>query len=139
MAFPKRLHTAVLEQYKIKDDRPPIMGFGTSMKGEWHLLYSTVFAQLSTPCGCKLGNFSVTGVLSNIPITAPPNECRSGCYVRQQEMADRWQLQSPYIYLFVVLKQKKFNMGRRSLALAGTPKSVKNCGGGGCAYLRQCV
>ena len=35
----------------------------------------TVFARLSAPCGCKLGNFSVAGILSNIRITAPPNEC----------------------------------------------------------------
>ena len=66
---------------------------------------NTVFARLSAPCGCKLGIFSVTGVLSNICITAPPNECRSWCYVPQQEIADRWQLRSPSIYLLVLLKQ----------------------------------
>ena len=60
---------------------------------------------LSAPCGCKLGNFSVAGVLSNIRITAPPNDCRSRCYVPQQEMANRWQLRVPSIYLLVLLKQ----------------------------------
>ena len=66
---------------------------------------STVFARL-----CKLGNFSVSGVLSNIRITTPPNECRLRCYVPQQEMADR----------------------RQTISCAcWSPKSAKNWGGGG--------
>ena len=40
----------------------------------WHC-GNTVFARLSAPCGCKLENFPVAGVLSNIRITAPSNEC----------------------------------------------------------------
>ena len=85
------------------------------------ILY-TVFARLSALCGCKLGNFSVAGVLSNICLTAPPNECRSQCYKARGKVCD----------LVWVTSGGKFNM-RQSLALAGPPKSAKIRGGGGCS------
>ena len=42
----------------------------------------TVFARLSARCRCKLGNFSLVGVLAIFRFTAPVNDCRSEHYGR---------------------------------------------------------
>ena len=52
----------------------------------------TVFARLSAPCGCKLGNFSVAGFLSNIRITAPPMSADHGVTYSNK----KWPLDGSY-------------------------------------------
>ena len=78
---------------------------------------------------CKLGIFSVAGVLSNIRITAPPNECQSRCNKARGKVCDSvW-----------VTSGVKFNMRRRSVVLAGPRKSAKNRGVGGGALIQDSV
>ena len=92
----------------------------------------TIFAWLRAPCGCKLGNFSVAGVLSNICITAPPNECRSHS---ELNAAFQTRQEERYVIWFGILLRGNLTWGDDLWHLL-VPQNRRKIGGG-CAYSRQ--